>query len=198
MPPMRVLRFVVAAGVLALASRVSGESLGEAAAKEQARREAARRKDGPAVVVHEEDLKNATGRIANDPSIAPAAKLPSLETPVTGGALVYAGRAFGSGVTARGLAPAPGATDANRVREDFWRQDARRRRVAAASAEQVLKDVERWSDPTYAGKDRPSCPITRSSDRRKARADAARARQALQSLDEEARVGGALPGWIRE
>jgi hypothetical protein len=195
---MRALRFVVATGVLALASRVSGESLGEAAAKEQTRRQTARRQAGTVAVVHEEELKNATGRIANDPSIAPAAQLPSLETRVTGGALVYAGRAFGSGVTARGRAAASGATDANRVREDFWRQEARRRRVAAASAEQVLKDVERWSDPTYAGKDRPSCPITRRSDRRKARADAARARQALRSLDEEARVGGALPGWIRE
>ena len=27
---------------------------------------------------------------------------------------------------------------------------------------------------------------------------AARAREALKSLDEEARVGGALPGWVRE
>ncbi|HET6898242.1 MAG TPA: hypothetical protein VFK70_07835, partial [Vicinamibacteria bacterium] len=72
---VRGLRFLAAAGVLALTSRVSGESLGEAAAREQARREAARRKDGPAVVVHEEELKSAHGRIANDPSIRPAAQV---------------------------------------------------------------------------------------------------------------------------
>ena len=64
MPLMRTLRFVVAAGVLALASRASGESLGEAAAKEQARRHTARRQAGTVAVVHEEELKNATGRIA--------------------------------------------------------------------------------------------------------------------------------------
>src|SRR5258708_39182973 len=197
MSPMRALRFVMAAGVLGLASWVSGERLGDGAAREEARRQSARRPDAPVAVVHEEELKNAPGRIANDPFIAPAAKLPPLQTPGTGGALLYAGRAFGSGVSAPGRAAAPSATDDNPGREAFWRQEARRRRVAAASAEQALKDVERWSDPTYAGKDRPSCPITRSSDRRKARADAARARQALQSLDEEARVGGALPGWIR-
>jgi hypothetical protein len=172
----------MAAGILALASLVSGESLGAAAAREQARREATRSKDGPAVVVHEEDLKNGRGRIANDPTIAPAAQLPPLPTPIVGATM--------------SATPAP--TDDIRGREAFWKGEARRRRAAAARAEQVLKDVERWSDPTYAGKDRPSCPITRSSDRRKARADAARARAALKSLDEEARVGGALPGWVRE
>ncbi len=175
---MRGLRFVMAAGVLGLASWVSGESLGEAAAREQARRQAARREDGPVAVVHEDELKNATGRIANDPTIAPDATLPPVGT--------------------SGLVAAPSANDDIRGREAFWRQEARRRRNQAASAEQVLKDVERWSDPTYAGKDRPSCPITRRSDRRKARADAMRARQALDSLAEDARVGGALPGWVRE
>jgi hypothetical protein len=172
----------MAAGVLALASQVSGESLGAAAAREQARREAAQRKDGPAAVVHEEDLKNARGRIANDPTIAPAAKLPPLQTPFVS--------------TSAPATPSP--TDDIRGREAFWKGEARRRRAEAVRAEQVLKDVERWSDPTYAGKERPSCPITRSSDRRKARGDAARARAALKSLDEEARVGGALPGWVRE
>lgn len=66
------------------------------------------------------------------------------------------------------------------------------------AAEEALKEVERWSDPPYAGKDRPACRVIRNSDRRKARADAARAREELKSLDEEARVGGALPGWVRE
>jgi hypothetical protein len=194
---VRGLRFLAAAGVLALASRVSGESLGDAAAREQARREAARRKDGPAAVVHEEDLKNATGRIANDPTIAPAAKLPSNQTPFVGGAALLPSN--GGGALAYGLAPAPpGVGDDIHAREAFWRAEARRRRQAAASAEEVLKEVERWSDPTYAGKDKPSCPVTRRTDRRKARSDAARAREELRSLDEEARVGGALPGWVRE
>ncbi|HET6900664.1 MAG TPA: hypothetical protein VFK70_20080, partial [Vicinamibacteria bacterium] len=88
--------------------------------------------------------------------------------------------------------------DDTRAREAYWRAEARRRREEAAATEEALREVERWSDPTYAGKDKPSCPITRNTDRRKARADAARAREALKSLDEEARVGGALPGWVRE
>lgn len=186
MAAMRGLRFLAAAGVLALASRVSGESLGEAAAREQARREAARRKDAPAAVVHEEELKNARGRIANDPNIRPAVPLPPPPT-------MWAGPPSISYV-----APTPNVQDDLRTREAYWRQEARRRREEAAATEQVLKDVERWSDPTYAGKDRPSCRIIRNGDRRKARADAARAREELKSLDEEARVGGALPGWVRE
>jgi hypothetical protein len=185
---VRGLRFLAAAGVLALASRVSGESLGEAAAREQARREAARRKDGPAAVVHEEELKSASGRIANDPNIRPAVSLPPPPTMFVG-----------SGMPAVSYgAPTPNAQDDIRTREAYWRQEARRRREEAAATEQTLKDVERWSDPTYAGKDRPSCRIIRNGDRRKARADAARAREALKSLEEEARVGGALPGWVRE
>lgn len=197
---MRGLRFLAAAGVLALASRVSGESLGEAAAREQARREAARRKDGPAVVVHEEELKNAPGRIANDPNIRPAVKVPPAQTMVvSGGALLSDDDAARLGIVVTPhVPPAPGANDDIRSREAYWRAEARRRREEAAVTEDVLKDVERWSDPTYAGKDKPSCPVTRRADRRQARAAAARAREELRSLEEEARVGGALPGWVRE
>jgi hypothetical protein len=96
------------------------------------------------------------------------------------------------------VAPTPNAQDDIRTREAYWRQEARRRREEAAATEQALMDVERWSDPTYAGKDKPSCPVTRRADRRQARAAAARAREELRSLDEEARVAGALPGWVRE
>jgi hypothetical protein len=197
---VRGLRFLAAAGVLALASRVSGESLGEAAAREQARREAARRKDGPTVVVHEEELKNAPGRIANDPNIRPAVKVPPAQTMVvSGGALLSDDDAARLGIVVTPyVPPAPGANDDIRSREAYWRAEARRRREEAAVTEDVLKDVERWSDPTYAGKDKPSCPVTRRADRRQARAAAARAREELRSLDEEARVGGALPGWVRE
>jgi len=196
---VRGLRFLAAAGVLALASRVSGESLGEAATREQARREASRRKGGLAAVIHEAELKNAHGRIANDPTLAPAAKL-STPSMFPGSAMLLTDQdmeRLGMPATPY-VAPVPGAQDDIRTREAYWRAEAQRRRHEAAAAEQALKDVERWSDPTYAGADRPSCPITRRVDRRKARTDAARAREELKSLDEEARVGGALPGWVRE
>lgn len=208
---VRGLRFLAAAGVLALASRVSGESLGDAAAREQARREAAQRKDGPAVVVHEEELKNAHGRIANDPNVRPAVP-PTPRQPTTWAgpprALTINDVTLKENVareilrlatpSVSGLAPDSNPQDDVRAREAYWRAEARRRREEAAATEEALREVERWSDPTYAGKDKPSCPITRNTDRRKARADAARAREALKSLDEEARVGGALPGWVRE
>jgi hypothetical protein len=208
---VRGLRFLAAAGVLALTSRVSGESLGDAAAREQARREAARRKDVPAVVVHEEELKNAHGRIANDPNIQPAVPLtPRQPTTWAGPSRVLTANDITLRESAAreilrlatpsvsDVAPASNRQDDMKAREAFWRQEARRRRQEAAATEQTLRDIERWSDPTYAGKDRPSCPIVRNGDRRKARADAARAREALKALDEEARVGGALPGWVRE
>jgi hypothetical protein len=208
---VRGLRFLAAAGVLALTSRVSGESLGEAAAREQARREAARRKDVPAAVVHEEELKNAHGRIANDPNIRPAVPLAPRQ-PTT-----WAGPPRGLTVndttlrrsaareilrlttpSVSDVVSASNSQDDMKAREAFWRQEARRRRQEAAGHRADAQDIERWSDPTYAGKDRPSCPIVRNGDRRKARADAARAREALKALEEEARVGGALPGWVRE
>jgi hypothetical protein len=208
---VRGLRFLAAAGVLALASRVSGESLGEAAAREQARREAARGKAAPTVVVHEEELKNAHGRIANDPNIRPATPVPPRQPTTWAGparALTVNDITLKENVareilrlatpSVSGLAPDSNAQDDLRAREAYWRAEARRRREEAAATEEALREVERWSDPTYAGKDKPSCPITRNTDRRKARADAARAREALKSLDEEARVGGALPGWVRE
>ena len=208
---VRGLRFLAAAGVLALTSQVSGESLGEAAAREQARRDAARRTAAPTVVVHEEELKNAHGRIANDPSLRPAAPAPPRQPApwASQARALTVDDATLKEIVARemlrlatpsvsGLAPDSNTQDDMRAREAYWRAEAQRRRQEAAATEQALKDVERWSDPTYAGKDKPSCPVTRNVDRRKARADAARARQALKSLDEEARVGGALPGWVRE
>jgi hypothetical protein len=151
-------------------------------------------------VVHEEELKNATGRIANDPNIRPAVQLPPPPTMWAGPGRLLTDKDVVRLTTPSisYVAPAPNAQDDIRTREAYWRQEARRRREEAAATEQALKDVERWSDPTYAGKDKPSCPVTRRGDRRQARVAAARAREELRSLDEEARVAGALPGWVRE
>ena len=177
---MSKVHFLAAAGLLAVASRVSGEGLGEVAARERERRTEAQRKTAPARVLTEEDLKTTTGRIANDPTIAPLSGLVS------------------EPAVAVGRRPKEGAENDLRLREAHWREVAQRRRREAERADQALKAVERWSDPTYAGKDVPSCPIVRGQMRSRARADAASAREALKALDEEARVAGALPGWIRE
>ncbi len=161
---MSKVHVLAAAALLAVASRVSGEGLGEVAAKERERRSAVQRKAAPARVLTEEDLKTTAGRLANDPTIVP---LSGLDSEPKGSA---------------GRRPKEGAEDDLRLRESHWREVAQRRR----------------SDPTYAGKDVPSCPIVRRQMRSRARADAASAREALKALDEEARVAGALPGWIRE
>ncbi|HEX9418992.1 MAG TPA: hypothetical protein VGA81_08055, partial [Methylomirabilota bacterium] len=148
--------------------------------KERERRSAVQRRAAPARVLTEEDLKTTAGRLANDPTIVP---LSGLDSEPKGSA---------------GRRPKEGAEDDLRLRESHWREVAQRRRSEAERADQALKAVERWSDPTYAGKDVPSCPIVRRQMRSRARADAASAREALKALDEEARVAGALPGWIRE
>jgi hypothetical protein len=75
--------------------------------------------------------------------------------------------------------------------------EASRRRERISLAEENVTRTARWSDPTYAGNDRPTCPITRRNQQARARTELANARQSLAALEEEARVGGALPGWIR-
>jgi len=177
---MSTLHLLAAASLLAVASRVSGEGLGAVATKERERRAAAQRKTAPARVLTEVDLKTIGGRIANDPTITPLSGLDAEPKEDVG------------------RRPKEGAGSDLRRQESYWREVARRRRSEAERADQALKAVERWSDPTYAGKDVPSCPITRRQLRSRARAEAASARDALKALDEEARVAGALPGWIRE
>jgi hypothetical protein len=75
--------------------------------------------------------------------------------------------------------------------------EAQRRRQQLAEAEQTARQVERWSDPTYAGKDRPWCPLEARHEQKKARAALEQARQSLATLEDDARRGGALPGWVR-
>jgi hypothetical protein len=83
------------------------------------------------------------------------------------------------------------------AREAHWREEARRRRDEASRAQTAAELAARWSDPTYAGRDRPSCPITLRNEQKKAREELVRARHDLETLEEEARTAGALPGWVR-
>jgi hypothetical protein len=173
-----VLRFAAVLALVALAADASAQSLGDAAAKERRRREGLQRKAAPARVVTEDELATTSGRIANDPTATPA-NAPAADPSSSSAASVEAVRT------------------ADEHREVHWRLEARRRRERLDAAEDTLKRTARWSDPTYAGNDRPSCPITRRNQQASARTELANARQSLEALENEARVAGALPGWIR-
>jgi hypothetical protein len=113
-----------------LAAGVSAQGLGGAAAKERERREQVQRKGAPARVITADDLVNSNGRIANDPTIVPAATPP----PAIPGLM------------------ATGSLEAERAkqeqREAHWRQEAHRRRDELAQAEEAAQRTDRWSDPT--------------------------------------------------
>ena len=174
-----------AAALLLLAGTVSAQSLGEAAAKERRRRERVQEKSAPAPrVITEDELAATKGRLANEPTDAlanapRAISVPNLPPPSSRTSSVDAERALHS------------------QREAHWRMEAQRRREALSSAEAAVQRTARWSDPTYAGEDRPSCPIAARSEAKKARAAMASAQKNLAALEDDARRGGALPGWVR-
>jgi hypothetical protein len=178
-----MLRAVAALGLLLLAGAVSAQSLGAVAAKEQQRREGLRVAAPATRVITEQELVGGKGRLATEPTQAAptAAPVPTVGEPRAPlvGSLVEAEFALQG------------------QREAQWRQEAQRRREAYAMAEEAAARAERWSDPTYAGTDRPWCPITARTTQKQARAELARTRQNLDALEEDARKGGALPGWIR-
>ena len=175
-------RVAAAVALVLVAGNVSAETLGEAAAKERQRRERQPQKATPAPrVITEEELVANKGRLANEPApdpAPPAEPVPNAPV-VTSAAAVEAERTL------------------QESREARWRLEAQRRREKLAMAERNVQRTQRWADPTYAGADRPSCPITARNEHKKARAALERARQSLDALEDEARRGGALPGWIR-
>src|SRR5688572_11583226 len=129
--------------VAVLAGTVSAQSLGDAAAKERQRRERLQQKPTSAPrVITAEGLAANKGRLANDPAAEAAAATSVAAAPSPTTSSVDSDRSLQQG------------------REHHWRQEAQRRREALAEAEENLQRTSRWSDPTYAGKDRPWCPLT--------------------------------------
>ena len=188
---------VAAFALILLAGTASAQTLGDAAAKERQRRERLQQKPTPAPrVITEAELAANKGRLANEPA-APAA---TVSTPARRGSADDAPLALSIADV-----PSPSSrtssVDAERARmetrEVHWRQEAQRRRAALAEAEENLQRTSRWSDPTYAGKDRPWCPLEARHEQKKARAAVEQARQSMATLEEDARRGGALPGWVR-
>ena len=189
--------WVLALGLLLAAGGVSGQSLAEAAKREKERR-AKTGPSGPAFT--DEDLKQhgeaavSTSGDADDSAGKPA------------------GEAIGGGKSAGGKSATPkargGAGD-----EAYWRGRAKARRDALAAAESRVAQAEAAGEnpqgglrqplpgdamkqvprSTATGGDQPAGATNLDA----AKAELARARKALEDLEDEARRKGVLPGWLR-
>jgi hypothetical protein len=186
-----------ALGLLLVAGGASGQSLAEAAKREKERR-AKSGPTGPAFT--DEDLKRdgdaagSTSGEAGDSEGRPAGE-------GTGG---------DSSVGAKSFTPKAGVGAGD---EASWRRRARARRDAVAAAEARVARAQAADDPPQGGGIRQPLPIdamkqvprsTATSDQRSgdtnleaANAELARARKALEGLEDEARRKGVLPGWLR-
>jgi hypothetical protein len=188
--------WVLALGLLLVAGGVSGQSLAEAAKREKERR-AKSGPTGPAFT--DEDLKEhgeAAGSTSGD--AGDSAGKPAGED--AGGDKSAGGRSF----TPKGRA---GAGD-----EAYWRGRAKARRDAVAAAEARVARAQasdaqgggiRQPLPIDAMKQVPRSTATgrdqhgTDANLEAAKAELARARKALEDLEDEARRKGILPGWLR-
>jgi hypothetical protein len=178
--------------LVCLLAVAAGQSLGDAAKKEDARREKVRQAGGSARTFTQDDLSTTPGRLANDPN-APAA----------------------NGDTAAPAAkpsPAPGSPRSPRRSpveapaegtEDYWRGRATAARTRVDMAryrhEELQRMIHLGQPETH---DQNGRRVMYSPQQLKAQADAAAtelsaAEKALENLLDEARRSGALPGWLR-
>ena len=171
----------VALLLVLLPAMAGGQSLGSAAAKERDRREKLRTTGKTSRPLTEDDLANTKGQLANDPNAPPAASPPS--RPAT--------------------ADPVETEDARADVEEYWRgrvAEARARLREAQEAHDYMQRVIRLGQPEM--RDKNGRIVIYSNQQLKAKADAAEAalaaaKAALESLVEDARRKGALPGWLR-
>jgi hypothetical protein len=174
---------ILALCLFASSAEIRGQSLADAAKKEQERREKAKQAGAASKPLTEEDLQTTKGKIANDPT-------------------------KGSVGTAAPLVPYQGDTRSSATedlgkKEAFWRS-----RYAAAKAR--LNDAEKRRSASqmaiHAGQplmtDATGRRVAYTNGQLKQIADAAdaelaAARQAMDTLMGEAGRAGALPGWFR-
>lgn len=169
--------WIVLAAAVALPA--ASQSLGEAARREKERRAQVKK---PAKVVTEADLK------PGEPTEEPAESLPPVDTTSP------------DAVASRGGSP----------QEATWRQKARQAHEAVSQAEQRVKDAEARlealrldMDPTKGALDASRLQRLEAErqaaqqDVEQARAQLQQAKQALETLEEEARRNSIPPGWLR-
>jgi hypothetical protein len=187
--PRRRLRLgFTALAMCVLPMTLSAQSLGSAAEKEKERRRTtARAKGGGSRVITDEQLAANKGRLANDPDNVgmepgePPSASPPAATPAS------ASKPGGSA----------GVDDSARRSE--WRMRVLRARQRISEAEQALAKAR--ADVARVLRRNPQWVegLTRALEARaQAETELARARQAVDELEEEARRAGVPPGWLRE
>jgi hypothetical protein len=176
------VRVIILAALLATAAPAVAQSLGEAAAREEARRRRSPN-PSPAPVLTNDDLAKAQGdSLSVTGRVSPPAASPS---------------------PGASSSPAPAASAAPEQGEAYWRQRfaAARRRIAEAEARAWVEVIE----PVLIG----SGGIGGMSGGRAVYApmkvrkfveteELRQAKRALDDLHEELRKAGGLPGWGRE
>jgi len=186
-----ITSWVTGVCLIVLPVLAAGQSLGDAAKKEQARREKVQHAGGRAPAFTEEDLSSTPGRLANDPNELPVnseAGAPAAET---------------RPASAAGRSPLRPQAGPPETPEAYWRG---RFRAASARVElarrqyDTLQRMIRFGQP--ARHDANGRVVIYSIHQLKAQADLAAAElaaaeKALESLLDEARRAGALPGWLR-
>ena len=187
----RALSIVVLLLVPALAT---AQSLGEAAAREKAKRDSKRGKSAPAPTYTDEDLKD-----------------PSKPEKKSGEGTSSGGQPRSRSSTARRApeATAEAAPSVSAGDESVWRQRARGQREAVRSAEKAIEDAQSRlnalmldRDPTSLGDpNRLQTIEARKNEARSAleaaRLNLAEAQKGLQDLEDEARRNSVPPGWLR-
>jgi hypothetical protein len=183
-------------GILLMATVTSGQSLGDAAAREKARREKAGESGRAARTVTDEDLKNG----ARDGAESAGTYSPAAGTGATGPDVTTQQGGARSRPESRQSAPAGTARNG----EEYWRSRMQAARTRVAEAEKVVAELEKLylvEGEMYVDvkTGRPVVSSLAELRAMTARAKAERdvARQAVRDLEDEARRAGALPGWLR-
>jgi hypothetical protein len=181
--------YAVLIGLAILPALAGGQSLGEAAKKERDRRDKLRQAGVTTRTLTQEDVAATKGRLANDPNEQPAAN--------EGETVKKADRPVAS-VIETAPEDAPYGTG-----EEYWRGRVASARARVASAQRrhdAIQAFIRLGQP--AAYDENGKRVIYSIYQLKAKADAAAAelasaQNALESVLEEGRRSGALPGWLR-
>jgi hypothetical protein len=183
--------------LLLVPALATAQSLGEAAAREKAKRDSKRGKSAPAPSYTDEDLK--------DPS-KPEKK--SGEGTSSGGQ-PEGGTTYGQMTPEAAAEAGIAATSVSAGDESVWRQRARDQREAVRSAEKAIEDAQSRlnalmldRDPTSLGDPNRLQTIEARKNEARSALEAARlhlaeAQKGLQDLEDEARRNSVPPGWLR-
>jgi hypothetical protein len=183
--------------LLLVPALATAQSLGEAAAREKAKRDSKRGKSAPAPSYTDEDLK--------DPS-KPEKK--SGEGTSSGGQ-PEGGTTYGQMTPEAAAEAGIAATSVSAGDEPVWRQRARDQREAVRSAEKAIEDAQSRlnalmldRDPTSLGDPNRLQTIEARKNEARSALEAARlhlaeAQKGLQDLEDEARRNSVPPGWLR-